>query len=916
MAQQKEQREVLVQSQRAVRLGPAPEIAIAQAASELAGTVGKIAFDAGARQRQREAQVDAGEVEYTRDEQGRVIPPELPEYNGMLGPTIYQDTYEKQVLTRYRNESALAAREKAVELEIKHANDPMAFDQEWSAWSESALSVAHPSVRAEIGEQMNELGSSTKNGIVQRRSQRDFEAVVATTNEYLNLRLDDINRFMGSGDAGRSFSEVDKFMDVLREGVESGAITTEASIKWRARANAMLTGGQLAQMINAVPGSDEGGFLHRSKLLAQFREGTLEVQQYGIDDNGNVMILERGPVGEMLPEDERIGITERLNATIRYDEAIRKGQEQLLNDQITNIVNDRSLMYLETNRELGQPIIWKTFYEHSMQGFEDADPTLRSRLYRQLQSAYNQANVAIGKAQMEPMLQNFAVFAASEIQKLEQSSPGLVELASGGLYAQPANVFSDVAGMTPGNQVRAYNTVLDAMRSQLTATRRSSGEQKEHAALANYFQTRQVAGQDIERRAAALGETLSDAELADRIDRRVGAYPPLSNNEHGAALSHQLSMQQLGLSEFDPTTANPAEIGNFHATGPGILSPVLKDFLQSVSNPDVLSEPEQYNKARSLVTAMATHPKTPNTLPKALGPELYNKYQVMKTHMINGPGAPTNDLIKQLENIEAAEVTQDQLELVNRYIYSGKFNVADIDDVDFTPKDEALIKLMGTDMALSNRIATLAAGRMFYHRNNAEAAMVDALQMVGGEYTETKYGWSPDTANEDWYWADVAAGLGMGSGKHFLVQNASAPESWYENEFTDPLWRRSFELYMNRTILSSGDWDLETQGQPKIGQNFWTEYYRQENHAPKTAFGMDSHPGYKVIIKGSVGRVDWNPILRDTKGSVLTVSLGELHDYYDMYNRNVNVDQIPPEYMDLFMEARSSISFNPRDLYR
>ncbi len=164
-----------------------------RALAGLSEQVGDIAFNIGAKKRQKEGQIAGANVQ--RDEEGQIVAPELKS-----DLTIFGESFNKSAVLAYKAQIGLDAKSTLEELQNTHKLDPEAFKKQAEAAKQGSLAKMPEEIAIEAGLEYDIRIASHYSALMKDFYKRETEDQQAVIKERVNSMVADISTASRSGD--------------------------------------------------------------------------------------------------------------------------------------------------------------------------------------------------------------------------------------------------------------------------------------------------------------------------------------------------------------------------------------------------------------------------------------------------------------------------------------------------------------------------------------------------------------------------------------------------------------------------------------------------------------------------------------------------------------------------------------------
>jgi hypothetical protein len=278
---------------------------------------GRIVRDVGVKltteQRIREASEAAQALNFERDPDGNVLAPQLPESEGgFFGPSIFDQEYTKQVLTRYKQQVSLDGVAHLQKLAEVHRLDPDGYQLAAQSYIDATADKVLPAVRGDAKTELESRAVTHFNFIVRQRSEFDFQESGNTHKEHMNQIHDNLISLISSGaDNTLVALEYTRWFAELEAGADSRFYDRSNLISAPQVMQKAMAAGYLARELSVLT-DDPASNAQALARLKQFEEGKGTVKIV-VDDK-----IQELPISEVFETPaERQAITEAAVGMLR-----------------------------------------------------------------------------------------------------------------------------------------------------------------------------------------------------------------------------------------------------------------------------------------------------------------------------------------------------------------------------------------------------------------------------------------------------------------------------------------------------------------------------------------------------------------------------------------------------------------------
>ncbi len=203
-----------------------------QALAGLSSQVGDIAFQVGAKQRQKEGELAGAKVQ--RDEEGNIVAPEMKS-----DLTIFGESFNRKAVLAYKAQIGLDAKARLEELQNEYKNDPEGYKQQADAAKSGALNGMPPEIADEAALEFDVRIANHYSTLKKDFYKRETEAQQAKAAEWVESKEDDILNAARGGDESKVLelialnnSKLDSFIEERLIGA-SKAVQIKENLKER-----------------------------------------------------------------------------------------------------------------------------------------------------------------------------------------------------------------------------------------------------------------------------------------------------------------------------------------------------------------------------------------------------------------------------------------------------------------------------------------------------------------------------------------------------------------------------------------------------------------------------------------------------------------------------------------------------------
>lgn len=176
-------------------IGPAP--VIAPAVNALAGAIDDVATASLVERRRMEAEAEVNALEFERDENGMIRPPETRE-DGAFAPSLFSREYNRMAMIRYREQLSLDSAEQMNRIAREHWTDPEGFASAATAYREATLDAVPESVRGSVDADIRKQEISYQNGINNRVAAREYQRAQETHQAAFTKELEELQAIIAA----------------------------------------------------------------------------------------------------------------------------------------------------------------------------------------------------------------------------------------------------------------------------------------------------------------------------------------------------------------------------------------------------------------------------------------------------------------------------------------------------------------------------------------------------------------------------------------------------------------------------------------------------------------------------------------------------------------------------------------------
>ena len=333
---------------------------IGPAVSQLAGQVQQFAGERLESKRLEQAKLAAEAVTFERDGQGRIMAPNVPlGRDGNPVPSIYDEAFTQQLMTRYGQRLEQEGRKTFQELALQNRNNPAAFDAAADAYRKSINEVAHPFIKGKIDDQLLTLQVAHSNHLARNREQweyqRNYDTFVAT----LESRLSDLSSVIANTTDDLQIQlNVESLYAVYDKAIEDQLITGGDREALDKQVMLTMSRAAVARMVDGLPATDTAE-TNMINQLTKIIEGKGELPVFDPQKGRIVMMDAETAIPNELERQSVVqGVREYLSAR-------KTARNQWID--ATNIAHTNQILV----REL--PLMWQARDEKS---FYKVDPLL------------------------------------------------------------------------------------------------------------------------------------------------------------------------------------------------------------------------------------------------------------------------------------------------------------------------------------------------------------------------------------------------------------------------------------------------------------------------------------------------------------------------------------------------------------
>lgn len=256
-----------------------PQQSIGPAVLNVARTAEEFITARATEDRLKEATEAAQALSFERDSDGNIIPPQLPEANGLFGPSIYDDAYTQQVIARYGQQINIDGAARLQQIAEENRLNPAGFQTAAQAYIDATTDNALPQVAGDARTSLEQRAVTHFNHIVRQRSEFDFQGAANTHTHNATMIQEDLIGLITSGaDFDLVLSRAGEYLAQVEIGHERGFY--DASVMQTApdELQRTMATAYLARDLSDIPNTPIGNAQFIERMTAfQEGEGTITV---------------------------------------------------------------------------------------------------------------------------------------------------------------------------------------------------------------------------------------------------------------------------------------------------------------------------------------------------------------------------------------------------------------------------------------------------------------------------------------------------------------------------------------------------------------------------------------------------------------------------------------------------------------